>query len=178
MNQASSKRNKTRKTLIVRWVQEGRKGGNQTCECAVTVERERILGQKNCCCPSALCDIENNRLHNLVLGKATVGIGVHAVFTTTWMKVSDIAQAQRSATVLISLELRNGGFRGFSRIEADDTRAARTAAWLILDLGLLHLSDSGEQIDEVLITCGPRELLLHEYQITKMRVVEGWGGGC
>jgi hypothetical protein len=84
--------------------------------------------------------------HDLVLSEAAMGIGVHVV-TTARREVLDVAQAKRTTAVLIGLKLGNGGFRRVRVVEADHTGAARSAARLVLDLGLLDFADGGEELN-------------------------------
>lgn len=95
--------------------------------------------------------------HDLVLGKAAMGIGIHAV-ATTGRDILDVAQAERATAILIALELRNGGLRSVGIVEANHTAAARPAARLVLDFGLFDFADGGEELDQVLVARGPREL--------------------
>lgn len=95
--------------------------------------------------------------HDLVLGEAAVGVGVHAV-ATAGGEVLDVAQAKRAAAVLIALELSDGSLGGVGVVEADHTAAARAAARLVLDLGLLDLADGGEELDQIVIAGGPGKL--------------------
>lgn len=88
-----------------------------------------------------------------------MGVGIHAVTGSTRGKVFDEAQAQRTSTVLVALELLDCGVRGIGIVKANDARAARATAGLILDLGLLYLTNSREELDEILIAGRPRELI-------------------
>lgn len=97
-------------------------------------------------------------LHDLVLGDTNVRVRVHAVVAATGLEVSHEAQTQRPAAVLVTLELGNGGIGGLGAVEADNTGAARPSTWLVLNLGLLDLSNRGEQVDKILVARGPREL--------------------
>ena len=72
-------------------------------------------------------------------------IGIHGLGTTL-VEVLDEAQIERAATVLVSLELLNGGFSRLGAIKAHDTAAAGATARLILDLSLLNLADSSEEL--------------------------------
>lgn len=86
-----------------------------------------------------------------------MGIRVHAVATAR-REVLDVAQAKRTATVLVALELGNGRLGGVGAVEADNTAAARATARLVLNLGLLDLTDCREQLDEIVVACRPGKL--------------------
>lgn len=100
-------------------------------------------------------------LHDLVLGDADVGIRVHAVITAAGLEVPHEAETQGTTAVLVALELGDGCVRGVGTVEPNDTGAARPPTRLVLDLGLLDLADGGEQIDQILVARGPRELWNH-----------------
>lgn len=85
-------------------------------------------------------------------------IGVHGITTTALCEVLDITESKLAATVLVSLELGDGSISGLSSIEAYDAGASGAAARLILDLGLLDLSNGPEKLDQVFITGGPWQL--------------------
>ena len=72
-------------------------------------------------------------------------IGIHGVGNTL-VQVLDKAQVEGAATILVSLELLNGGFSRLGAIKAHDTAAAGATARLILDLSLLNLADSSEEL--------------------------------
>lgn len=95
--------------------------------------------------------------HDLVLSEAAVRVGVHAV-TAARREVLDVTQAQRTAAVLVALELGNGGLGGVCVVEADNTAAARSAARLVLNFGLLHLANGREELNQIVVARGPREL--------------------
>lgn len=97
-------------------------------------------------------------LHDLVLRQAG-GVGVHNVSASGGL-VLDKAQAKRTATVLVSRELGDGSVCVVDSVEADNTSAARTSVWLVLNLGLLNLADCGKELDEILIAGRPRQLAL------------------
>lgn len=73
-----------------------------------------------------------------------MNIGVHAITATLSVEVSDEAQSQWSATILVPLELGDCSLCGFCRIETDYTSSTGATARLVLNLGLLNLSDSRE----------------------------------
>jgi hypothetical protein len=85
-----------------------------------------------------------------------VRICVHAV--PTRLNVLDKAETKGAAAVLIALELRDGSLGRVGIVEADHSAATRSAAGLVLDLGLFDLADGREQLDEIFIASGPREL--------------------
>lgn len=100
-------------------------------------------------------------LHDLVLGKTTVTIGVHDITTaatTTGSKVLDVAEAERTSTVLVTLKFCNGSLGSISVIKPDNTAAARPTAWLILDLSLFNLANGGEQLNQVVVARRPGKL--------------------
>lgn len=87
-----------------------------------------------------------------------MGIRVHAVVTAAWLEVPYEAQTEGTTPILVALELGDGSVGGVGTVEPNDTGAARPPTRLILNLGLLDLTDGGEQIDQILVTRGPREL--------------------
>lgn len=101
--------------------------------------------------------------HDLVLGDPAVVVRFHVVAAAgltraLLVEVLGVAQLQRTTTVLVALELRNGSLGRVGVVEPDDTGTARATAWLILDLGLLDLANRSEQLDQVLIARRPRKL--------------------
>lgn len=56
-----------------------------------------------------------------------MGIRVHAV-ARALIQILDEAQVQRTATILVALELGDGGIGGIRGVETDNTAAARPAA--------------------------------------------------
>lgn len=113
------------------------------------------------------------RLHDVALGHATM-VGVHGV-ATAWLEVLNIAKPELAATVLVTLELGDGSIRCLGSIESNDTGASGAAAWLVLDLGLLNLADGSEQLDQILVTSGPRKLRkgVSEYDLYEIAVEQG-----
>lgn len=95
--------------------------------------------------------------HYLILRETSVNICVHAV-EAVGNQVFDEAQSERPATILVTLKLGDGCVCRVCGIEADDAGATRTTTAFVLDLGLLDLSNGGEQFDEVLVTGGPGQL--------------------
>ncbi len=96
-------------------------------------------------------------LHDLVLGKAAMGIRIHAV-TSARVEVLDVAQAEGAAAILVALELGDRRLGGICAVETDNTAALGPADRLILDLGLLDLADSGEEFNQIVVAGRPREL--------------------
>jgi len=78
-------------------------------------------------------------------------IGVHGVVVLLRVEVLGIGDIERTTAVLVTLELGDSSFGCVGVVEADDTGTAGAAARLILDLGLLNLADSLEQLNEVLV---------------------------
>jgi hypothetical protein len=83
--------------------------------------------------------------HELVLGQATMGVRVHGL--GAGMDILDKAETKGPSTVLVALELRDGRLSSVGVVEPDDAGTARPSTGLILDLGLLHLTDCREQLD-------------------------------
>jgi hypothetical protein len=102
---------------------------------------------------------EKLSLHHLILGETGGTLCVHGIVALlAWSLVLDEAQAKRTATILVAAELVNGGLRIVCRVEADYTSAAGATVWLVLNLSLLNLADSGEQLDKILVASGPWQL--------------------
>lgn len=72
--------------------------------------------------------------------------------------VFDVAQVQRTSTILVALKLSDTGFGRVGSVEADDTSASRSTARLVLNLRLLDLSNRREKLDKVVIASGPWQL--------------------
>ena len=72
-----------------------------------------------------------------------MGICVHAIISSL-VQVLDKTEVERSSTVLVALELSNCRLGRFSGIEANNASTPRTTARLVLNLGLLNLSNGGE----------------------------------
>lgn len=96
-------------------------------------------------------------LHDLVLGQATMGVGVHAV-DSSWCHVLNEAKAKRSPSILVALELRDRCLGSVRAVKAHNTCTPRASTRLVLDLSLLNLTDGREQLNKVFIASGPREL--------------------
>ena len=86
-------------------------------------------------------------------------VGVHAVAASTGVEVLDEAQTQRTSAVLVTLEFLDRSVGGVGTVEANDARATRATAGLILNLGLLYLTNSREELDEILIAGRPGKLM-------------------
>ena len=76
-----------------------------------------------------------------------MSVCVHVVAGYSWSQIFDETQTKRATTVLVSLELRNGGLCCVGSIKSDNTRTTRAATGLILDLSLLDLANCGEKLD-------------------------------
>ena len=97
-------------------------------------------------------------LHDLVLSQVR-GLGFHSISAAAARSlILDEAQTKWATTVLVTGEFLDSSLRIFSSIEANNTSASRSAVWLVLNLGLLDLSDGGEELDKILVACGPGKL--------------------
>lgn len=85
-------------------------------------------------------------------------VGVHAVTTAALREVLDVAESKLAATVLVSLELRDGSIGGLGSIKANHAGAPGASAWLVLDLRLLDLSDGSEELNQILVAGRPWKL--------------------
>jgi hypothetical protein len=75
-------------------------------------------------------------------------LGIHGITTTIAdVGVTDEAQTEWAASVLVASELGNGCFSILRGIELDNTSASRTAVWLVLNLSLLDRANGCEQVD-------------------------------
>lgn len=84
-------------------------------------------------------------------------VRVHAV-ATAGNGVPDERKAERTAAVLVALELCDGRLGRLGRVKANDTGAARAARGLVLNLSLLNLADGRKELDKILIRRRPRQL--------------------
>lgn len=104
----------------------------------------------------------NSGLHDLVLGKAGMSVSLHALRTRLLglllVHVLDKAQVERAATILVTLELGNGGLSVVIGIKSDDTRTSGATTGLILNLGLLDLTNRSKELDEIFVASGPGQL--------------------
>lgn len=89
-------------------------------------------------------------LHDLILSQAG-GVSIHSVASARCLILNE-AETERTTSVLVTGELLNGGIGVLGGVETYNTSAARSAIRFILNLGLLHLADSGEQLYEILVT--------------------------
>ncbi len=105
-------------------------------------------------------------LHDLILRQAC-GLGLHSISATAWSLIFDEAQTKRATTVLVTRELFDSSLRVLSSVEANNASASGSAIGLVLDFGLLDLSDGGEELDQVLVACGPRKLLKRQQTVKK-----------
>jgi hypothetical protein len=96
-------------------------------------------------------------LHDLVLGEPAMGVGIHGV-TTARRDVLDVVEAERATAVLVVLELGDRSLGSVRGVEADNAAASGPAARLVLDLGLLDLTDGGEELDQIFVARRPGEL--------------------
>lgn len=96
-------------------------------------------------------------LHDLVLRKTNVGVRLHVVGAAR-RPVLDVAEAQGSVAVLVSLELGDGRLRRVRVFETDYARASGAAAGFVLDFSLLDLADGREQLDKIFVARRPRQL--------------------
>lgn len=86
-----------------------------------------------------------------------MGVGIHSVCRAR-CDVFHEAQAKWAATVLVALELADSGVGSFSIVESDNTGTTGSSTWLVLNLGLLNLSDSREELDQIIVTGRPGKL--------------------
>ena len=105
-----------------------------------------------------------NALHDLILGQAR-SLGLHSISTTAGCLILDEAQAKWAATILVTGEFFDGSLCVFCSVEANNTSAPGSAVRLVLNFGLLDLSDGGEELDQILVACGPRKLLMHQRNV-------------
>jgi hypothetical protein len=86
------------------------------------------------------------------------GVSVHGV-AATWGLVLDEAQSERTTSILITGEFFDCGVGILGRVETNNTSSTRSSVRLILNFGLLDLSDSGEEFDKILVASRPWKLL-------------------
>lgn len=89
-------------------------------------------------------------LHHLILGQASMGIGVH-VLRSALVEVLDKVQVEGTSTVLIRLELANRSLCRLSAVESNNTSAAGSATWFVLDFSLLNLANGCEKLDKIIV---------------------------
>jgi hypothetical protein len=97
-------------------------------------------------------------LHDLLLERS-VGLDVHGRHGGAGLVVVlDVREAKRTATVHVLLEFRDGSSGVLLGAELDNTGAAGATVGLVLDLSALNLTDSSEELDEVLVASAPRKV--------------------
>jgi hypothetical protein len=89
-------------------------------------------------------------LHDLVLCQAS-SLGFHCISTSTRGLILDVAQTKWATTILVARELLDSGFGILGGIKSNNASTAGSTVRLILDFGLLDLSDSGEKLDKILV---------------------------
>ena len=106
------------------------------------------------------CNAAEAALHDLILSEAADWLGLqrHSIVVRSWGLVLNEAEAEWATTVLVTRELGDGSLGVLDTIEANDTGSAGTSVWLVLNLGLLDLSDGGEELDKILVAGGPWKL--------------------
>lgn len=110
------------------------------------------------------------QLHDLILSEATSRLSALHEVGTTLIGIFDIGQTKGTATVLVAGELGNRGSGIVWRVEFDNTSATRASVGLVLNLGTFDLADGREELDEILVACGPGKLC------RLARVLQGkWG---
>lgn len=75
-----------------------------------------------------------------------MSVGFHAV-ASGLVQVFDEAQVERSTTILVALELGDCRLSGVGRVKTNHAAASRSAARLILDLGLFHLANRRKELN-------------------------------
>ena len=84
-------------------------------------------------------------------------VRVH-VISTSLVHVFDKAQVERTATILVALELGDCSLCCFDAIESNDSGASRAATWFVLDLSLFNLANCSEQVDKIFVAGRPGKL--------------------
>ena len=95
-------------------------------------------------------------LHHLILRAAGLLSAFHHV--ATLVEVLDVREAKRASAVLIACEFGDSGSGVFLVGELYHTRATRAPVRLVLNLSTLDFADCGEEFDEILVACAPRQL--------------------
>lgn len=109
-------------------------------------------------------------LHHLILGQAAMRIRIHifgwtrtrtsistgpststSIRATRLVEILHKAKVERATTILVALKFGDRRVRIVHRIETDNTGAARTPTWFVLNLCLVDLANRGEQLDKVVI---------------------------
>jgi hypothetical protein len=96
-------------------------------------------------------------LHDLILGQAAMGIGLHAV-RVGLRQIFDEAESQWPVSVLISLKFGDGRLGSGNAVKSYNAGSARPTTWLVLNFGLLDFTDGGEQLDKIFVAGRPRKL--------------------
>lgn len=123
-------------------------------------------------------------LHNLILAHATMVVSVHTVdvaggvvhhgvvntvvvvvhrrstvvAAVVLVQVLDEAKTKSTATVLVTLELGDSSLGRLAVVKADNAGTARATTGLVLNLSLLNLADSHEEVNEIIVASRPGEL--------------------
>lgn len=84
-------------------------------------------------------------------------LSLHGI-ATSWGLVLHEAEAEWAATVLVSGKLRDSSLGVLNSVEANNSGSTGAPIWLVLNLSLLDLADSGEELDKVLVAGGPWKL--------------------
>ena len=104
-------------------------------------------------------------LHHLILSETVV---LHAhIAAAHLVGVLDVAQAERASTILISSEFGDGGICVVSVFEFDNASTLGATVAFVGDLSLLDSTDGCEKVDEILVGCGPWELLIVSLWLSK-----------
>jgi len=96
-----------------------------------------------------------------------MSVGIHAV-NSSRCHVLDEAEAKRSPSILIALELRDRCLSSVRAVKTHYTCTSRASTGLVLNLSLLNLTNGREQLDEVFIASGPWELELGYALVQRM----------
>jgi len=98
------------------------------------------------------------KLHDLILGQAAGVLGALHRLAVALVRVLDVVETKRSATVLVARELGDGGVSILVLLELDHAGSARATVGLVLDLSTLNLADRGEQLYKVFVAGRPRQV--------------------
>ena len=102
------------------------------------------------------CAAKRKLLHDLILGQAC-GFGLHGIHATRSL-VLDEGQSKRATAILVPRELLDRSIGALSSVKSNDPGSSRAAVWLILNFGLLNLSDCGEELDKIFVASRPWKL--------------------
>jgi hypothetical protein len=89
----------------------------------------------------------------------TCSLGLHCITTAARSLILNEAQAKGTAAILVTRELLDGGLCILDGIETNNTGSTRSTIRLVLNFGLLDLSDGREEFNKILIACGPWKLI-------------------